>query len=81
MAATYLCLISNDLLHGPQRIPWPRCLHLGKTTLSERHPGMWVVEITDDDAPEELNAQQVELYFTRMADSTVQVTGRQVVRF
>lgn len=81
MAATYECLISAELLNGPERIAWPRCLHLGRTVLSERHPRMWVVEVTDDDALEELNGQQVELTFTRGAHGIVQVSGRDVVRF
>ena len=81
MAATYLCLIADELLHGPERIEWPLCLHLGRTTLSERHPGAWLVEVTDDDAPEELNGQHVDLTFTRHADQSVTVAARDVVRF
>ena len=81
MAATYLCLIADELLHGPERIEWPRCLHLGRSTLSERHPGVWLVEVTDDDAPAELNSEHVELTLTRRPDGTAEVSGREVVRF
>ena len=87
MAATYLTLISVELLrevlYDPESIPLPPCLHLSKTTLalSERHPGMWLAEITDDDAPEVLNGQHVDLTFTRHADQSVTVAARDVVRF
>lgn len=81
MAATYLILIADELVNGPEPLEVPQCLRLGRATLSERHPGRWLVEVTDDDAPEELNAQHVDLIFTRHADGAVTVTERQVVRF
>jgi hypothetical protein len=67
--------------HGPERIEWPRCLHLGRSELTSSHPGMWLVEVTDDDAPEELNSMQVELSLARDGAGIVTVTGRDVVRF
>lgn len=81
MAATYLTLVADELLNGPAPVELPRCLHIQRQTLDARHPGFWVVEFLDDDAPEELNAKQVELTLQRVGHERPRVADRKETTF
>lgn len=78
MGAVYLTLVSDEILSHAEL---PSCLDVQDRRLSELHPGFWVLQVADEDAPAGLQAQHVELTFEKAEGEPVRVRDRRVTTY